>query len=120
MGGSVSMSTTGQLRRASRLERALFAMVAQRACAPASKLACYEQWLAEEVRIEGTEGLALHHLYRVLALLLERMAEAACADTWRNIRHDLKRIKLAQLLSPKGTVWQLTEPPTDPRMHSST
>ncbi|MGH8656411.1 MAG: hypothetical protein ACREYE_31370, partial [Gammaproteobacteria bacterium] len=39
--------------------------------------------------------------------------EAACADTWRNIRHDLKRIKLAQLLSPTGTVWQLTEPPTD-------
>ncbi|MGH8653792.1 MAG: hypothetical protein ACREYE_17200 [Gammaproteobacteria bacterium] len=76
--------------------------------------------LAEEVRIEGTEGLALHHLYRVLALLLERMAEAACADTWRNIRNDLKRIKLAQLLSPKETVWQVTEPPTDPRMHSST
>lgn len=47
----------------------------------------------------------------VLALLLERMAEHACADTWRNIRDDLKRIKLAQLLSPNGMVWQVTEPP---------
>jgi hypothetical protein len=46
----------------------------------------------------------------VLALLLERMAEHACADTWRNIRDDLKRIQLAQLLSPNGTVWQVTEP----------
>lgn len=54
-----------------------------------------------------------HVFLTVLALLLERMAEAACADTWRNIRNDLKRIKLAQLLSPHGTVWQLTEPPTD-------
>ncbi len=40
------------------LERALFAMVANRACAPSSKLYCYEQWLREDVRIEGTESLA--------------------------------------------------------------
>jgi len=31
-----------------------------------------------------------------------------CADTWRNIRDDLKQIKLAQLSSPNGTVWQVT------------
>lgn len=52
-----------------------------------------------------------HVFLTVLALLLERMAEHACADTWRNIRDDLKRIKLAQLLSPNGTLWQVTEPP---------
>jgi len=46
----------------------------------------------------------------VLALLLERAAEHACGDTWRNIRDDLKQLKLAQLLSPNGTVWQVTEP----------
>jgi hypothetical protein len=51
------------------LERALFAMVANRACAPSSKLYCYEQWLREEVRIAGTEGLELHHLYRAMDLL---------------------------------------------------
>jgi hypothetical protein len=51
-----------------------------------------------------------HVAITVLALLLERMAEHACADTWRNIRDDLKRIQLAQLLSPNGTVWQVTEP----------
>ena len=48
------------------LERALFAMVANRACAPSSKLYCYEQWLRDDVRIEGTETLALHHLYRAM------------------------------------------------------
>jgi len=46
----------------------------------------------------------------VLALLLERVAEHYCGDTWRNIRDDLKQIKLAQLLSPNGAVWQVTEP----------
>ena len=34
----------------------------------------------------------------------------ACGDTWRNIQNDLKQIKLAQLLSPHGEVWQVTEP----------
>lgn len=49
----------------------------------------------------------------MLALLLDRTAEFACGDTWRNIRDDLKQIKLAQLLSPNGTVWQVTEPAPD-------
>jgi hypothetical protein len=46
----------------------------------------------------------------VLALLLERVIEQACGDTWRNIRAALEQIKLAQLLSPHGEVWQVTEP----------
>jgi len=51
-----------------------------------------------------------HVALTVLALMLERVAEEACTDTWRNIRDDLKQIKLAQLLSPHGQVWQTTEP----------
>ena len=51
-----------------------------------------------------------HVAITVLALLLERVTEHACADTWRNIRDDLKRIQLAQLLSPHGRVWRVTEP----------
>ena len=51
------------------VERTLFAMVANRACAPSSKLYCHEQWLDEDVRIEGCEGLELHHLYRAMDFL---------------------------------------------------
>ncbi len=51
------------------IERALFAMVANRACAPSSKLYCHAQWLAEDVRIEGCESLELHHLYRAMDFL---------------------------------------------------
>ena len=51
-----------------------------------------------------------HIAITVLSLLLERVIEHAAEDTWRNIRDDLKQIQLAQLLSPNGTVWQVTDP----------
>jgi len=53
--------------------------------------------------------ICAHVTLTVLALILERVAEIACGDTWRNIRDDLKQIKLAQLLSDNGTVWQVSE-----------
>ncbi len=49
--------------------RALFAMVANRALAPCSKLYCYEQWLREDVKIVGAEGLSLQQLYRAMDFL---------------------------------------------------
>ncbi len=51
-----------------------------------------------------------HIAITVLSLLLERAIEHAAQDTWRNIRDDLKTIQLAQLSSPNGTIWQVTEP----------
>jgi len=56
-----------------------------------------------------------HVFLTVIALLLERLAERACGDTWRNIRDDLQQIKLAQLSGPNGTIWQVTEPRTEAR-----
>jgi len=49
----------------------------------------------------------------VMGLLLERLAEKGCDDTWRNIRDDLKQIKLAQLSTPDGDLWQSTAPRTE-------
>jgi hypothetical protein len=51
------------------VERALFAMVANRALAACSKLYCYEQWLREDVRIAGTQALSLQQLYRAMDFL---------------------------------------------------
>ena len=68
------------------VERALFAMVANRACAPAPKLYCFSQWLAEDVRIAGTERLELQHLYRAMDCLeaekaaIERAIDFRVAD----------------------------------------
>lgn len=75
-----------------------------------------ESWrqLKTGLRLRPVYHWAVHRIHAhialtVFALLLERMAEQACADTWRNIRDDLKQIKLAQLSSPNGSVWQVTE-----------
>ena len=54
-----------------------------------------------------------HIAITVMSLLLERTIEHACQDSWRNIRDDLKHIQLAQLSSPNGRVWQVTEPSSD-------
>lgn len=42
----------------------------------------------------------------VLALMLQRVIERACSDTWRNVRHHLQRIQVSQLITPHGEVVQ--------------
>lgn len=49
---------------------AIFAMVANRALAPSSKLAI-EQWAAEEVYLGEHDALQVQHFYRAMDLLLE-------------------------------------------------
>ncbi len=44
-------------------ERAIFAMIANRALSPYSKLYCWEQWLREETFLPSARTLDLHHLY---------------------------------------------------------
>lgn len=51
------------------VERALFAMVANKALQPYSKLHCHDHWLDEEVFFPGREGLQLQHLYRAMDFL---------------------------------------------------
>jgi hypothetical protein len=67
------------LGRKSPFERALFAMVANRALQPYSKLYCHQQWLKEEVFFPEGQDLQLHQLYRAMDFLLlhqERVEKA--------------------------------------------
>ena len=50
-------------------ERSIFAMVANRCLAPASKFGCYESRLREEVYFPEERSMALHHLYRAMDFL---------------------------------------------------
>jgi transposase len=52
------------------IENALFAMVANRALAPSSKLAI-EQWVANEVYLGSEDQLQVQHFYRAMDFLLE-------------------------------------------------
>jgi transposase len=58
------------LGRGSAFERALFAMTANRALQPYSKLYCHQQWLKEEVFLPEGQDLGLHQLYRAMDHLL--------------------------------------------------
>ena len=59
------------------LERAIFATVLHRLMVAGSDRAC-ERWL-EAYRMEGTEPLELHHLYRAMAWLGEELADQSGA-----------------------------------------
>jgi hypothetical protein len=54
------------------------------------------------------DRIKAHVFLCVLALLLERVAEKTCESTWLWIKEELRSIKIAQLLTPKGTVYQTT------------
>jgi len=77
----------GARRFATDVERVLFALVANRALAPCSKLAAAE-WACEDVAIPGLERVDDDQAYRALDLLVEADAEAkvqeavffCCAD----------------------------------------
>jgi transposase len=62
-------------RTADAFERALFAMVANRALSPYSKLYCWEQWVREEVFLPSATSLDLHHLYFAMDFLEDNKEE---------------------------------------------
>ena len=85
--GEALRELLGARRFATDVERVLFALVANRALAPCSKLAAAE-WACEDVAIPGLERMDDDQAYRALDLLVEADAEAkvqeavffACAD----------------------------------------
>ncbi len=101
-----SMKTSGTQQP---FERALFAMVANRALSPYSKLYCCEQWLREEVFLPSGRKLALQHLYRAMDFLEEHKAEIEKAvysktvaeqNTIRELASDLPKLWSADTTKP--------------------
>jgi hypothetical protein len=83
-----------------------------------------EAWrtLQSGLRVRPVSHWVVHRIHAHvslsgLALLLERIIEQACGDTWRNIGADLDQIKLAHLFSPHGEVWQVTAPASEAANH---
>jgi hypothetical protein len=98
-----------------RAERLLFAMVANRALAPFSKLACCE-WLAADVAIPGLTADAVGEdpqpLYRAMDWLLEIEAELAEQIYWATA--DLLNLEVDLLFfDTTSTYWQTDQPDRD-------
>ena len=62
-------------------ERALFAMVANRLCAPESKLGVWDRWL-ETVYLPSCEGLKLRHMYEAMDLLHDHAPDVEKTVFW--------------------------------------
>jgi hypothetical protein len=55
------------------------------------------------------DRIRAHVLLCWLALLLIRIAETTCDDTWLNLREELERIHVGTFTGPAGTFRQRTE-----------
>ena len=61
------------------------------------------------------ERIRAHVYLCVLGLLIERVAEKAAGETWRNIRNTLRTQKIGQLFTPNGRVFQASNPSAEVR-----
>ncbi len=71
--------------------------------------------LKSDIRLRPMYHYAPHRIRAhvslcMMALLLERMVERTCDDTWRNLRNQLKKQKMVQFFSRKKRVIQATDP----------
>jgi len=76
IGAAIRRVATGRRLNPEAVERVLFALVAQRALEPGSKLAATE-WVAHRVAIEGCPGFSDDAAYRAMDFLLDALGEIA-------------------------------------------
>jgi hypothetical protein len=76
IGDAVRRVPAGRRLDAELVERVLFALVAQRALEPSSKLAA-TRWVAERVAVEGLAEVSDDQAYRGMDVLLDALGEVA-------------------------------------------
>ena len=89
-------------------ERVLFALVAQRALEPASKLAA-TSWVGERVAIAGCAGFSDDAAYRVMDFLLEALGEIA-AQIFDSVAHLLNLDVDIVFVDTTSTYWEVDVP----------
>jgi hypothetical protein len=86
-------------------ERIIFALAAQRALAPASKLAA-TRWVAERVFIEGCPGFSDDAAYRAMDFLLAALEEIA-AEIFYSVAHLLNLDVDIVFVDTTSTYWEM-------------
>ncbi len=76
IGRAIRVAANGRRLDAETVERVIFALVAQRALEPASKLAA-TRWVAERVAIEGCAGFDADAAYAAMDFLLDALGDIA-------------------------------------------
>jgi hypothetical protein len=102
----------GPRRFTTDVERVLFAMVANRALDPCSKLACSE-WAVEDVAIDGLEQIDEDHCYRAMDLLVDADTEAKVQEAVFFACSDLLNLEVDLLFfDTTSTYFERDEPET--------
>jgi len=85
IGAAIRRVAVGRRLDGDAVERVVFALVAQRALEPGSKLAG-TKWVAERVAIEGCAGFSDHAAYAAMDFLLEALDEIA-SEVFGSVAH---------------------------------
>src|SRR4249920_1746160 len=96
------------------MERVVFALVAQRALEPGSKLAA-TRWVGERVAIDGLAELSDDQAYRAMDFLLDALEEIA-TGIFGSVAHLLNLDLDIVFVDTTSTYWEVETADTDPEL----
>jgi hypothetical protein len=104
IGAAIRRVATGRRLDGEQVERVVFALVAQRACEPGSKLAA-TGWVAERVAIAGCSGFTDDAAYAAMDFLLDALPEIA-AEVFGSVAHLLNLDLDIVFVDTTSTYWE--------------
>jgi len=104
VGAAIRRVAAGRRRDGDAVERVVFALVAQRACEPGSKLAA-TGWVAERVAIQGCAGFTDDAAYAAMDFLLDALDEIA-AEIFSSVAHLLNLDLDIVFVDTTSTYWE--------------
>jgi hypothetical protein len=118
IGAAIRQVAVGRRLDGDAVERVVFALVAQRALEPGSKLAA-TRWVAERVAIESLAGQSDDQAYRAMDFLLEALDEIA-TGIFSSVAHLLNLDLDILFVDTTSTYWEVEtadgDPDSDPEL----
>ena len=105
IGAAIRRVATGRRLDGEAVERVVFALVAQRALKPGSKLAGTD-WVAKRVAIDGLSGFTDDQAYRAMDFLLDALNEIA-SEVFGSVAHLLNLDLDLIFVDTTSTYWEL-------------
>ena len=114
IGAAIRRVAAGRRLDGETVERVVFALVAQRALEPGSKLAA-TRWVAERVAIDGLAGFSDDQAYRAMDFLLDALDEIA-AEIFSSVAHLLNLDLDIVFVDTTSTYWEAETADSDPEL----
>jgi hypothetical protein len=114
IGAAIRQAAAGRRVDGDAVERVVFALVAQRALEPGSKLAA-TPWVAERVAIDGLAELSDDQAYRAMDFLLDALDEIA-AQIFAAVAHLLNLDLDIVFVDTTSTYWEVETADSDPEL----